>query len=508
MAFYQKFRPQNFADLVGQDHISTTLAGAILSGRISHAYLFTGPRGLGKTSVARILAKAINCQKRSEKEYEPCDKCQNCKEIGEGNSLDVIEIDAASNRGIDEIRDLREKIKFGPSNSKFKVYIIDEVHMLTDPAFNALLKTIEEPPKHAIFILATTELHKVPLTIISRCQKFDFHRASAETVAQKLKKIVKKENLKISPDAVMMIAGLAEGSFRDGESLLDQVAGIAGEEEISTEKVEQILGLSPRENIYKLIEFLTNGDREAILGHIEGDYAQGRDMKQLNYELTEMIRKILLVKTIGYKGDAHQKDLSSKLEVEQIVYLLEKLVEASHEQKITVLPQLPIEMAVINFMSKFKSDMAVKKVIKPEKVVEKPEPKREERIEVKDEADKNQDEIVTEKQKEVKSVEINEEVWKNFLGDLKILNPSLYAILSEAKLLYATDSELRVGVKFKFYVDRIGEKHFKKDFDELTEKFFGKKMRVSAEVSKEEKKSAPKRATEELLSDTLEVFGA
>ena len=223
LALYRKYRPKTFAEIVGQEYIVKILTNAIASGMISHAYLFTGPRGVGKTTLARLLAKAVNCQNRKEGEYEPCNQCESCQEINQGNSIDLIEIDAASNRGIDDIRELKNGIRFVPSKSKYKVFIIDECHQLSKDANNALLKTLEEPPSHAIFVLATTEIYKMLPTIISRCQRFDFRKLRIEEIVKRLETILKKEKIEYEEPALFLIAREATGSIRDAESLLDKV---------------------------------------------------------------------------------------------------------------------------------------------------------------------------------------------------------------------------------------------------------------------------------------------
>jgi DNA polymerase-3 subunit gamma/tau len=240
LVLYRKYRPQVFADVVGQEHIVQTLTNAVSSGIISHAYLFSGPRGSGKTTVARLLAKSLNCQNRKEGEFEPCNKCSSCLEIMENRSLDLLEIDAASHRGIDEMRELRDGIKFAPAKSKYKIFIIDESHQLTKEAANALLKTLEEPPSHAIFILATTEIHKMIPTIISRCQRFDFRRLTLPEIVKKLEFVAKKEGVKTDKAALELIALSAAGSIRDAESILGQVLSYQGAQEIKTETIKEI----------------------------------------------------------------------------------------------------------------------------------------------------------------------------------------------------------------------------------------------------------------------------
>ena len=289
----RKFRPQTFEEVAGQEPVVRTLVNAIAQGRIGHAFLFSGPRGVGKTSVARILAKSLNCEKGPT--ATPCNKCTNCKEITEGRSMDVREIDGASNRGIDEIRELRENVKFAPAASKYKVYIIDEVHMLTREAFNALLKTLEEPPGHVIFIFATTENHKVPATILSRCQCYDFRRISLSQIAANLGRLAAKENIVISATALSWIAEAGDGSMRDAQSIFDQIISYAGQN-ISDEEVEDILGLSDRKYLYRLSEAVLARNASDCLSILEEAYLAGVDMKHFYAMLLKHFRNLLLVK--------------------------------------------------------------------------------------------------------------------------------------------------------------------------------------------------------------------
>ena len=275
MNLYTKYRSKQFSEVIGQQHVVKVLTNAILHDRVAHAYLFSGPRGTGKTTLARLLAKSLNCENRKANEFESCDKCNSCKEIVSGSSMDIIEIDAASNRGIDEIRQLREKVKFAPSGKKYKIFIIDEVHMLTREAFNALLKTLEEPPKHAIFILATTELHKVPDTIISRTQQFDFKlHAFADIVAQ-LTNIAKSEKIKIDKESIELISQSAQGGLRDAISLLDQVSNMGG---VIDEKVtREILGLTTHESLIQFVDKFFQKDLKSTLDIINSINENGAD---------------------------------------------------------------------------------------------------------------------------------------------------------------------------------------------------------------------------------------
>ncbi|MFP4036655.1 MAG: DNA polymerase III subunit gamma/tau [Desulfobacteraceae bacterium] len=287
----RKWRPQVFEDVVGQEHITRTLANAVKSGRLAHAYLFSGARGVGKTSVARILAKALNCT--DGEPGVPCNRCRPCLEITEGTSVDVQEIDGASNRGIDEIRDLRENIRYMPSSSRYRIYIIDEVHMLTKEAFNALLKTLEEPPGHVKFFFATTEPHKVPITILSRCQRFDFKRIPPALIAEHLKKIAESEGIKISREGLGLIAREAEGGMRDAESLLDQVVSFAGTE-VDDHQITDILGIIDRDLVFEIAEALIDGDAETCIRAVERAYSHGYDIKELHRILMRHFRDLLV----------------------------------------------------------------------------------------------------------------------------------------------------------------------------------------------------------------------
>jgi len=294
---YLKYRSQKFGDLVGQDAIAQTLRNAVEQGRVAHAYLFSGVRGTGKTSTARILAKAINCLDR--KGAEPCGVCANCVEIGSGAAVDLIEIDAASNRGIDEIRDLRERVKYLPATLKVKVYIIDEAHMLTTEAFNALLKTLEEPPAHVVFVLATTEPHKIPLTVASRCQRFDFRRIDTGTIAAHLASIVGQEEVKVDPQSLALLARLARGSMRDGITLLDQLISQGGEE-LTVQKTHELLGLADPDTLVRLLAYVTEGDGAQTLGELQRFYDAGGDVRQLVRGLLGAIREAALL-SVGYQ---------------------------------------------------------------------------------------------------------------------------------------------------------------------------------------------------------------
>jgi DNA polymerase-3 subunit gamma/tau len=290
-ALYRKWRAQSFAELAGQELVTRTLKNAIASNRTTHAYLFCGPRGTGKTSTGRILAKALNCL--APQDGEPCNACQMCRAVNEGRLIDLIEIDAASNRGIDEIRDLREKVRFAPTEARRKVYIIDEVHMLTEQAFNALLKTLEEPPEHVVFILATTEAHKLPATIVSRCQRFDFRRIPNEAALAKLRTIANAEGIVVDDAALSVIVRASAGSLRDAENILDQAVSYYGNQ-LTAADVREMLGLESDGRASALVEAIIDRDVVGGLRALHGAAADGVDLRQLNRQVVELLRRILL----------------------------------------------------------------------------------------------------------------------------------------------------------------------------------------------------------------------
>ena len=348
----RKYRPQNFEELVGQDHITKSFRDAINAKRIGHAFLFCGPRGIGKTSTARILAKCLNCELGPT--LTPCGKCHPCKEIASGNGFDVIEIDAASNRGIDEIRTLRENVKFAPSFAKFKIYIIDEVHMLTTEAFNALLKTLEEPPEHVKFILATTESHKIPPTILSRCQRFDFKRIAVETIMANLSTICKKEKVNVEDEALFAIAKASFGSMRDALSILDQMSSF-GSNQVVAGDVYNMLGLVETDLLFDLTTALIDKDCKTALNVFDQLIDKGKDIRQLGRDLTEYYRHLMIAKVGGPSLNElidlpklikqRLSEQANKISLQAIIKSIDIFIEAQDTARVMDNWRLPFEIA-------------------------------------------------------------------------------------------------------------------------------------------------------------------
>ena len=361
VALYRRWRPQDFDTLVGQHAVKTALSNALASGRIAHAYLFTGPRGTGKTSTARILAKALNCDKGPT--AHPCGECLNCERIAAGASMDVIEIDAASNRGIDEIKSLRDQTAYSPVNGRYKVFIIDEVHMLSTEAFNALLKTLEEPPAHVIFILATTDPHKIPATIHSRCQRFDFRRVTVEEITDHLAMVAEKSGINADREALRLIAIQSEGGMRDALSLLDQCGVMA--QQITAATVREVLGIVGRETLRQLVGAIGKQDLSATLAKLNFLLEQGKDVRQVLTELAEYFRALLLYKAAPSYQEVYLTDTEEALSENAPLFSNDRLLAAEErlhaglsELRWTVRPRITAELCLFDLCRQEGSTLA------------------------------------------------------------------------------------------------------------------------------------------------------
>lgn len=422
-ALYRKYRPNRFDDVVGQDVIIQTLKNAITNNKLTHAYLFSGPRGTGKTSTAKILAKTINCQ--NLKGFEPCNECDSCIQINNKQSTDIIEIDAASNNGVDEIRELKSKVNLVPSNSKYKVYIIDEVHMLSTGAFNALLKTLEEPPSHILFILATTEVHKIPATILSRCQRFDFKKISINKIIENLKKIVAQEKINIEEDALKEIAILSQGGMRDSISLLDQVISYCPDN-ITCQDVHDINGTIGKEEMSHIIQYILDNDITGLLKNFDELDDKGKNLIKLIEELIYYLRNILVFQIApNYFDDVEQKKykkLGNYISKNLLLNYIHQFSETIYEMKNSDNEKITLELNLIrmmNFEKKEENNIMNEKIIeKDQKKQQKLEdkPKKEDSVELtqklknvenKEQTKKMKEKIDESKLDEIKKIRIN-----------------------------------------------------------------------------------------------------
>lgn len=366
---YRKYRPTTFREISGQELVVTTLTNALMAERIAHAYLFYGPRGTGKTTIARILARAVNCETprlgKTDSSFDPCGKCSSCTEFLDGRALDLIEIDAASNTGVDDIRDLKEGIRFAPSKAKYKVFIIDEFHMLSKSAFNALLKTLEEPPAHVLFVLATTEIEKVPATILSRVQRFDFRKLTVEEIIKKLARMAREEEVTVEKEALALIAQNAGGALRDAESMFTQVITYAGKK-VTADQVSEILGLVPAALIAQFAEALMTRNAKEALTILQGVAEQGHNPVQFIALLLEYMRLVMLALVdtglLEISGDEFTKEekdtilrQSKSTTLKNIEVIVGKFLEAEERMRFTEHPMLPLELAVIDSLEATKT---------------------------------------------------------------------------------------------------------------------------------------------------------
>lgn len=511
-ALYREWRPMNFAEVIGQDHISITLQNAISSGRIAHAYLFSGPRGTGKTSSAKIFAKALNCQDGPTP--EPCNHCEVCIKINQGTSLDVIEIDAASNRGIDEIRDLREKIKFAPSEGRYKVYIIDEVHMLTTEAFNALLKTLEEPPSKVVFILATTEPHKIPATILSRVQRFDFKRIGTEDIIKRLQVVVDELPGEVDPDALLLIARKAEGGMRDALSLLDQC--YSDGKKIDRNKVVDLLGSVSEENVVDLTEKVIQNDIPGIISILNSLMLDGRDSTQILRELTEHLRNLLIIKTTGTNNElvyASKEiwpkviDQSSRVDGQLLIKVISLLIKAESELRYSLQPRISLEVALINACTLQSNSFLANEVTKAPSVQTPPIKTKKETVS-NVAADKELE--VSNNNQAVKELTLTsiKSKWKELLDLVKKAKIGTYAFLVEGRPLSINGSTLMLGFaeNHTFHRDKIEQPENRKIVEQILFNLYGYSLAIKC-ITISDMADDSVDSKEDLVSQTYQIFG-
>jgi len=511
LTLYRKYRPQKFADITNQEHIKITLENQIKMGQVAHAYIFAGPRGVGKTTTARILSKAINCEKRKEKDSEPCNSCPACNEINEAKSMDIIEIDAASHTGVENVREnIIENVRFSPTRLKNKVFIIDEAHMLSTSAFNALLKTLEEPPEHVVFILATTEVHKIPATIISRCQRFDFKKIDSSEITKRLEYIVSQEKIKVDKEVLERIARLSEGCVRDSESLLGQILAL-GDKKVSAEQADLVLPRTNFEQVITLLAAISTKDEKKGVELINQLVHDGVDLKQFSTESLEFMRELLLAKImkssaeimVGWSAEI-QKIITSILDAwtpQDITRIIELMLAKQRDLKQTFPIQLPLELFVVEAISASGRGETTPSA-PPEKnppsppaptVKSNPEPESKPKP-----APKKGGTTKTTIDKIINK-------WQDVVSELNESNHSLTLILGMAIPRSIEANTLNLALKFKFHQEQIMSAKSKQAIENALEKIFGEKILINAVV--DETAESESAVSPEAVKNVMDTFG-
>ena len=543
-SLYQKYRPQTFSEVSGQLITIRTLTNAIKNNHIGHAYLFTGPRGTGKTTLARIFAKTINCLtprliKKENFVIEPCNQCENCNLIQDEKALDLVEIDAASHTGVDNIRALKKTVVLPPQGLKNKIYIIDEVHMLSMGAFNALLKTLEEPPAHAIFILATTELHKVPDTIVSRCQRFNITPLTQKQIIQRLSQIAKKENVVIDREAIETIALEAEGGMRDAESMLTQVMALE-DKHISALEVQQILGFSSKKRVVDFIKLILTDKISRALEEVTRLQSEGISLKNFNKNILDHLRNLMIIKSVN---EAEQKNILSLSEekliefrknvnqvpLEKILSLIDVFEKSLEKFKQTTFPQLPLELAVAELYTKSSPSLSSQKNIQPpesthqdnnENIVKKNKTQPKNKYSKKPLVNKKPSTIsnsttqstATKKTVTSSNIDLGKimEKWSNVLEAIKPFNHSIHAFLKNCTPCGLKEDTLFIKTKYDFYKDKLSEAENKLTLQKVIAKIFGVSLKISFLTETESKDmnfDAPTQKDTNILHQAMQVMG-
>lgn len=492
-ALYRVWRPSNFSEVVGQNHISQTLKNAVIQNRVAHAYLFSGPRGTGKTSLAKIMGKALNCTDLQN--GEPCNKCENCTGINEGSFLDYFEIDAASNRGIDEIRDMRERVKFTPAQGTTKVYVIDEVHMLTNEAFNALLKTLEEPPEHVVFILATTEPHKIPLTILSRCQRYDFKKIHEEGIKSRLQEIVVKEEIKVEDKALDLIVRKAEGGMRDAIGILDQGISSLGKKELTLLDIEDILGTLNEDQLYNIFAGTFSNKPKEIFLALDKYLSEGKDIKQIVKDMADFLREIIVYKVSGMADNSKVKELGEMKNLNYLNKLLKDLIDGEQKMYFFSRPRIILETILLEREEQLSTEKESKQ-----------ETKQETKAESKPQID-NLEETKT-----------TDSLWEEVLSLVKKEKVLLHACLIEGSYVFEDGRGKIVFPKVKkFHQEKVCQKENIEFLEKILEKKYNKKIEVLSVFEGEKEKTIPKEEkreeaikedSSEALEEALKIFNA
>lgn len=541
-AIYRKFRPKIFDDVLGQEHVTRTLKNQILTDNIAHAYLFSGIRGTGKTSTAKIFSRAVNCLNNHD--GNPCNECEICRSILDETNMDVIEMDAASNNGVEDIRELRDKVKFLPVKSKYKVYIIDEVHMLSKGAFNALLKTLEEPPEHLLFILATTEPQKIPATILSRCQRFDLKRIKSSVIVENMKTICKEINIEYDEKALKLIAANSEGAMRDALSILDRCVSF-NEDKIDYDTVINLLGTVNYQSVLEAANLIIDRDIKNAMVLVDDILNLGKEISIFLDELIICFRNMLIIKTtnstdnlmrISEEEAEELKNVSSKISVDEIVKYIEELSTAQLECKRALNPRVLLETKLIkmlNVSKNFNIEELMNRIImlenninnnsfaeKQSKPAKRPAAEIEKPVfnEVKVQKQATETKEHTEPVKEVKSFENKSDEaiydaiikgWQTILKKVRIENAGLQAIIRESKLdgVINKKAVFEFDPKFTFHINAANQPKNKQKFKEVISDFLNEDCEVEFIIKKEEKSTKPKQTIDDVYADLVNEFG-